>query len=95
MDKKSRAKLKSGDKYKSLQESRHLMANCTNKVRHPSVEDAELAIKKYYETVVLSVSPLSYYYCARHDCYHVGHDKTHEQLKEKWKQMNWWKQEDG
>lgn len=68
--------------------------DCDYKIRHRTREDADRAVEEYYEQIVLSVSPVEVYYCTRHDCYHLGHNLTRDQLKDRWKTMNWWKEDE-
>ena len=49
--------------------------DCDYKVRYITKEEAEDAVSAYYERVVLSIDPVTAYWCHKHDCFHIGHKR--------------------
>ena len=48
---------------------------CRDKYRHPSYQAAQNEADSYHESVALTFDPMTAYFCARHNCWHVGHDR--------------------
>ena len=48
---------------------------CKFKERFKTFAEATEFAKKYEEDIVLTFYPMSAFYCYKHTCYHIGHDK--------------------
>ena len=48
---------------------------CTHKVKFATFTAARAAANAYMEDIVLTFYPMIAYYCNKHRCYHVGHNK--------------------
>ena len=65
--------------------------NCDYKNKYYTWIDACEAIEEWNDRVVLSVRPMNAYWCKPHRAYHIGHQKTAEEMKEFYEIMNWHK----
>ena len=48
---------------------------CTEKEKFQTFTEARAFANAYMEDIVLTFHPMKAYYCNKHRCYHVGHDK--------------------
>ncbi len=48
---------------------------CKEKERFGTFVEAKAFATAYMRDIVLTFHPMKAYYCSKHDCYHVGHDK--------------------
>ena len=59
----------------------YLRKDCHIKNRHETLEDAQKAVTKYYERVVISIDPVEPYKCDVHGCFHIGHQRPPEEIR--------------
>jgi len=48
---------------------------CKRKLKFKSFIKAKEFAANYMEDIVLTFYPMKAFYCLKHKCYHVGHDK--------------------
>jgi len=51
---------------------------CRQKTKFKTLLAARAFANKYMEDIVLTFYPMKAFYCLRHNCYHVGHDRYFE-----------------
>ncbi len=49
--------------------------NCTDKIRHATMLDAQTAADAYHGAIALTFYPMTPYFCWDHTCWHIGHDR--------------------
>lgn len=53
---------------------------CTYKRKFKTRASAESFAQGYMQRIALTFYPMIAYYCNKHNCYHVGHDKYSERV---------------
>lgn len=48
---------------------------CKVKEKFKTFMEAKAFATQYHEDIVLTFYPMTAYYCTKHKCYHVGHDR--------------------
>jgi len=48
---------------------------CRHKIKFKTATKAKDFAQTYMENIALTFYPMVAFYCFRHGCYHVGHDK--------------------
>ncbi len=59
----------------------HIQKGCDTKDRDETLEDAQKAVTRYYERVVISIDPVEPYKCDIHGCFHIGHQRPLEEIR--------------
>jgi len=62
---------------------------CHTKIRYSTKQDAEESIEEYSQRIPINF--MQVYECLTHQCWHKGHGRSQEELREVWMLMNWWK----
>ena len=51
------------------------MKDCGSKRRFVDFNEARLAADNYHWDIAITWSPMTPYFCPRHECFHVGHSR--------------------
>jgi len=53
---------------------------CTQKYKFKTFTEATTFANTYMEDIVLTFYPMRAFYCTKHKCYHVGHNKYEKRV---------------